>query len=281
MLFRSFRGAQPHHLQSAQEAGLFEAQDVRVQAPARTETVVQEVIREVEVVREVPAAGGSALVVDKPLRSGQHVYAKGRDLIVLAMVNPGAEVIADGHIHIYAPLRGKAIAGARGQADARIFAMAMEPELISIAGIYRTAVDGRFLNVNAAGAKLLGYASPEELLETNAVTFSSPDERAAFVASVREQRGVVNRESRLIRKDGTPVWVLESATYIEPHDDQPAEIESTLVDISDRKRAQEELQRAIAAARQAFGAWSLSTPQQRYARLAGLLPAGQAPISKP
>ena len=126
----------------------------------------------------------------------------------------------------------------------------------SLAGIYRTAVDGRFLNVNAAGAKLLGYASPEELLETNAVTFSSPDERAAFVASVREQRGVVNRESRLIRKDGTPVWVLESATYIEPHDDQPAEIESTLVDISDRKRAQEELQRAIAAAEEASRAKS-------------------------
>ena len=55
------------------------------------------------------------------------------------MVNPGAEVIADGHIHVYAPLRGKAIAGARGYADARIFALVMAPELISIAGIYRTS----------------------------------------------------------------------------------------------------------------------------------------------
>jgi septum site-determining protein MinC len=55
------------------------------------------------------------------------------------MVNPGAEVIADGHIHVYAPLRGKAIAGARGNADARIFALVMDPELISIAGIYRTS----------------------------------------------------------------------------------------------------------------------------------------------
>ncbi|EWS63952.1 Septum site-determining protein MinC [Hydrogenophaga sp. T4] len=57
----------------------------------------------------------------------------------MAMVNPGAEVIADGHIHVYAPLRGKAIAGARGNADARIFALSMDPELISIAGIYRTS----------------------------------------------------------------------------------------------------------------------------------------------
>jgi septum site-determining protein MinC len=84
-----------------------------------------------------PALG--ALVIDKPLRSGQQVYARGRDLVVMAMVNPGAEVIADGHIHVYAPLRGKAIAGARGNADARIFALAMAPELISIAGVYRTS----------------------------------------------------------------------------------------------------------------------------------------------
>ena len=88
-----------------------------------------------------PAAPGlvEAMVLDKPLRSGQQVYAQGRDLIVLAMVNAGAEVIADGHIHIYAPLRGKAIAGARGFMGARIFAQSMDPELISIAGVYRTS----------------------------------------------------------------------------------------------------------------------------------------------
>ena len=55
------------------------------------------------------------------------------------MVNPGAEVIADGNIHVYAPLRGKAIAGARGDASARIFALSLEAELVSIAGIYRTS----------------------------------------------------------------------------------------------------------------------------------------------
>jgi septum site-determining protein MinC len=87
---------------------------------------------------EEPVPAG-ALVIDKPLRSGQQVYARGRDLVVMAMVNAGAEVIADGHIHVYAPLRGKAIAGARGNTEARIFSLCLEPELISIAGVYRTS----------------------------------------------------------------------------------------------------------------------------------------------
>lgn len=87
----------------------------------------------------VPPPPASALVIDKPLRSGQQVYARGRDLVVLSMVNPGAEVIADGHIHVYAPLRGKAIAGARGDAQARILTLCLEPELVSIAGVYRTS----------------------------------------------------------------------------------------------------------------------------------------------
>ena len=86
---------------------------------------------------DLPAPG--ALVIDKPLRSGQQVYARGRDLVLRAMVNPGAEVIADGHIHVYAPLRGRAIAGARGWAEACIFARAMQPELVSVAGVYRTS----------------------------------------------------------------------------------------------------------------------------------------------
>jgi septum site-determining protein MinC len=87
----------------------------------------------------VVSEGLPAMVVDKPLRSGQRVYARGRDLIVLAMVNAGAEVVADGHIHVYAPLRGKAIAGATGHVGARVFALGLEPELISIAGVYRTS----------------------------------------------------------------------------------------------------------------------------------------------
>lgn len=91
------------------------------------------------VITPAPAAPIGALIIDKPLRSGQQVYARGRDLVVLAMVNPGAEVIADGNIHVYAPLRGKAMAGARGNVDARIFSLELNAELLSIAGVYRTS----------------------------------------------------------------------------------------------------------------------------------------------
>ncbi len=82
------------------------------------------------------------LIIDRPLRSGQQMYAKGGDLIILAAVNPGAEVIADGNIHVYAPLRGRALAGARGNAEARILTTVFAAELVSIAGIYRTFEDG-------------------------------------------------------------------------------------------------------------------------------------------
>ena len=96
---------------------------------------VRDVVR--ETIREVP--GPATLVIDKPLRSGQKIYARGADLVVLAMVNMGAEVVADGNIHVYAPLRGKAMAGASGNTQARIFSLCLEPELISIAGVYRTS----------------------------------------------------------------------------------------------------------------------------------------------
>jgi septum site-determining protein MinC len=89
-----------------------------------------------------PAAVHGAMIIDSPVRAGQRVYAHGCDLIVTAAVNNGAELIADGSIHVYAPLRGRALAGASGNNEARIFAMSMEPELVSIAGYYRTFEDG-------------------------------------------------------------------------------------------------------------------------------------------
>lgn len=133
------RCGNPAQMAAALEAGLGEAPDSQGAATRAPQTVVQEVIKEVvrEVTVEVPVAA-TTLIVDKPLRSGQQIYAKGGDLIVMAVVNHGAEVIADGNIHIYAPLRGKAIAGAKGNTEARIFATCMEPELLSIAGTYRT-----------------------------------------------------------------------------------------------------------------------------------------------
>ena len=77
-------------------------------------------------------AGHETLVVDKPVRSGQQIYARGRDLIVLAPVGPGAEVISDGNIHVYAALRGRALAGVMGNESARIFCRELRAELVSV-----------------------------------------------------------------------------------------------------------------------------------------------------
>jgi len=152
------RGGTQKQTAAAQEAGLGEAPDSHA-APARVETVVQEVIK--EVVREVPIevrvevpVSAATMVIDKPLRSGQQIYAKGGDLIVMAVVNHGAEVIADGNIHVYAPLRGKAIAGAKGNTQARIFSTCMEPELLSIAGTYRTTENPLPANIKGKPAQI-------------------------------------------------------------------------------------------------------------------------------
>lgn len=148
----AFRAIHPGDIALATALGLVEApadvvrlksalpsiptSQVVLETPVST---VVEVIREVvkEVVHEVP--GPATLVIDKPVRSGQKIYARAADLVVLAMVNQGGEVVADGNIHVYAPLRGKAMAGASGNTKARIFSLCLEPELISIAGVYRTS----------------------------------------------------------------------------------------------------------------------------------------------
>lgn len=78
-------------------------------------------------------------VVMEPIRSGQQIYAEAADLVVLNTVSPGAEVIADGCVHVYGPLRGRAIAGARGDTQARVFCRRMEAELLAVAGIYAVA----------------------------------------------------------------------------------------------------------------------------------------------
>lgn len=84
-----------------------------------------------------PTVAPAAMVINRQLRSGQRVYARDTDLIVIGVVSQGAEVIADGNIHIYGPLRGKAMAGARGDTTARIFTTQLDPELVAIAGVYR------------------------------------------------------------------------------------------------------------------------------------------------
>lgn len=115
-----------------------------------------------QIVREVSVPANGTLVIDKPLRSGQQVYARGGDVIVTAVVSFGAEVIADGNVHVYAPLRGKAIAGARGDTGARIFTTCMEAQLVAIAGIYRTSevalpddIAGKAAQISLDGKKIV------------------------------------------------------------------------------------------------------------------------------
>lgn len=92
--------------------------------------------KEPPVVEHAPFAP-TTKIITKPIRTGQQVYAQGGDLVLLGAVNAGAEVLADGNIHVYAPLRGRALAGVKGDTKARIFCHCMEAELVSVAGCYR------------------------------------------------------------------------------------------------------------------------------------------------
>lgn len=93
------------------------------------ETIIETVVEERLVHRP-------SKVITRPVRSGQQFYAEGADLIVLAQVGEGAEVLADGHIHVYGALRGRALAGVNGDKSARIFCHSLEAELVSIAGTF-------------------------------------------------------------------------------------------------------------------------------------------------
>lgn len=107
-------------------------------ANTQSEQTVQKKIQKKEeksLKQEQPQHQGTK-VITQPVRSGQQIYAKGGDLIVLSPVSVGAEILADGHLHIYAPLRGRALAGVLGDTTARIFCKSIEAELISIAGRY-------------------------------------------------------------------------------------------------------------------------------------------------
>jgi septum site-determining protein MinC len=89
---------------------------------------------------EHKADAPTTTVITQPIRSGQRVYSQG-DLIVLAQVSSGTEIMAEGNIHVYATLRGRALAGVQGDTKARIFCSDLQAELISIAGIYKISED--------------------------------------------------------------------------------------------------------------------------------------------
>lgn len=110
-----------------------------------------------------PAA--NTLYIDRPVRSGQQIYARGADLVLLAGMSNGSEVIADGSIHCYGPLYGRVLAGAQGHSGARIITTNFGPELVSIAGIYRTFEQGIPANVagKPATVRLAGTGTEQKL----------------------------------------------------------------------------------------------------------------------
>ncbi|MDO3387832.1 septum site-determining protein MinC [Gilvimarinus sp. SDUM040013] len=125
-----FRGAEEHVAQMAKDAGLVHLPTPRPRTEQAPEAPASEPTPQ-------PAANSNPTptkVISKPVRSGQQVYAEGADLILLAPVSEGAEVIADGNIHVYSALRGRALAGVRDNSNARIFCQKLEAELVSIAG---------------------------------------------------------------------------------------------------------------------------------------------------
>jgi septum site-determining protein MinC len=129
----------------AAAGGLFEAElprppapvtqpaGILKQSPGPTDRVVEPVAGQPTA---PPRLHRLPLVVHEPVRSGQVIYAEKNDLIVLAPVNPGAELVADGNIHIYATMRGRAFAGAEGCSEARVFCQRLEAELVAINDAY-------------------------------------------------------------------------------------------------------------------------------------------------
>lgn len=112
--------------------------------------------------KDTPAAptDGGGMLVTQPVRSGQQIYARNTDLVILAPVSPGAEVLADGHVHVYGALNGRALAGVHGNTSARIFCKSFRAELVSIAGVYGVseqfdeALSGKPVQVSLRGDKL-------------------------------------------------------------------------------------------------------------------------------
>jgi septum site-determining protein MinC len=125
------RGANAKIQEQAKEHGLACLSDTKVIEPQQTkESKTQE-----KITPTLPPS--STRIITQPVRSGQQIYAQGGDLIVLSTVSHGAEILADGNIHVYAPLRGRALAGVMGDANTYIFCQSLEAELISVAGQYR------------------------------------------------------------------------------------------------------------------------------------------------
>lgn len=133
------------------------ATGLAIMANAKTETVEESA----SITKSPPIIKNhNTKLITQPVRSGQRIYAKGGDLVVLSSVSPGAELLADGHIHIYGALRGRALAGLSGDQEARIFCQTLEAELVSIAGHYWVNED---LKIPSAAQGVQIYLEEERL----------------------------------------------------------------------------------------------------------------------
>jgi septum site-determining protein MinC len=129
------QNAEPAQVEAAAQAGLASFAPTAAQ-PARRSAPAQAAPAPAAAPAPVQPSRATTRLVTEPVRSGTQIYARGADLIVTAPVSAGAELVADGNIHVYAALRGRALAGASGDASARIFCSRLEAELVSIAGRY-------------------------------------------------------------------------------------------------------------------------------------------------
>ncbi len=135
------RNLAPALAQTARQAGLAILDTAEIRADASRPVMPAQTPAPAPAPAQTPAPAviqAGTLFIDRPLRSGQQIYARGGDLVLLAGMSNGAEVIADGSIHCFGPLRGRALAGAQGDTAARIITTHFGPELVSIAGVYRT-----------------------------------------------------------------------------------------------------------------------------------------------
>ncbi len=138
-------GIQRHH-QAALTAGLplvpAAGRGIKLDPGAAAAPAAQRAAAPQTAPRSLPEASGRpAMVINEPVRSGRQIYAPGGDLVITAMVSAGAELLADGHIHVYGALRGRALAGLAGDTSARIFCLSLEAEMVSISGLYRVSED--------------------------------------------------------------------------------------------------------------------------------------------
>lgn len=166
------RNLHPEHAANARKAGLAVLDGVAIDErksssvpPAPAAAPAPQAAAPQTTVSPPANIQAGTMFVDRPVRSGQQVYARGGDLVLLAGMSNGAEIIADGSIHCYGPLRGRALAGAQGNASARIISTNFGPEIVSIAGVYKTFEQGIPADIagKPATVRLAGSATEQRL----------------------------------------------------------------------------------------------------------------------